>query len=156
MKVAIITANTQEYKDKVESTAGAVIQRMVEQISFQTVFNQTLPQDRAILTTVMNRLIDGHLVDLIITTGGTGVREEDCVPEATLDAVDRLLPGIPEAVRAYNIRYSKRNLLDRSVAGMRKKTLIVNLPDTAKVAKESLEYILPELVHVVETMGLTN
>lgn len=156
MKVAIITANTQEYKDKVESTAGAVIQRMVEQISFQTVFNQTLPQDRAILTTVMNRLIDGHLVDLIITTGGTGAREEDCVPEATLDAVDRLLPGIPEAVRAYNIRYSKRNLLDRSVAGMRKKTLIVNLPDTAKVAKESLEYILPELVHVVETMSLTN
>ena len=67
-------------------------------------------------------------------------------------SADRLLPGIPEAVRAYTLRYTKKVILDRSTAGIRNKTLIVNLPDSAKAAKEGLEYILPELVQVVETM----
>ena len=67
---------------------------------------------------------------------------------------ERLLPGIPEAIRAYNIRYSKKAILDRSAAGIRNHTLMVNLPEGAKSAKESLEYILPELVHVVEMLSL--
>ena len=93
-------------------------------------------------------------MDLILTTGAVEYRERDCAPDALADVADRLLPGIPEALRAYNIRYSKKIILDRSAAGIRKKTLIINLPESAKMAKEDMEYILPEVVQVVETMSL--
>lgn len=152
MKIAIITANTEEYKEKKESAAAAAIQRIVKQVGFQVVFNATLPEDQTMLETVMNRLIDGKLVDVIVTTGSTGVTKKDCVPEATLNVIEKQIPGIPEAIRAYNIRYSKRTILDRSVAGVKNETLVVNLPDTPKLVQESLEYVLPELVHVVDMM----
>ena len=88
-------------------------------------------------------------MELILTTGATGIRKRDCAPDVVMEVSERLLPGIPEAIRAYNIRYSKKAILDRSAAGIRNHTLMVNLPEGAKSAKESLEYILPELVHVV-------
>ena len=69
-------------------------------------------------------------------------------------AADRLLPGIPEALRAYNLRHTKKVILDRSEAGIRKKTLMINLPESAKMAKEDLEYILPEVVQVIDTFSL--
>ena len=69
------------------------------------------------------------------------------------ETADRLLPGIPEALRAYNLRHTKKVILDRSEAGIRKKTLMINLPESAKMAKEDLEYILPEVVQVVDTFS---
>ena len=69
-----------------------------------------------------------------------------CAPDAVRETADRLLPGIPEALRAYNLRHTKKVILDRSEAGIRKKTLMINLPESAKMAKEDLEYILPEAV----------
>ena len=93
-------------------------------------------------------------MDLSLTPGSVGSRERDCAPAAVIEPADRLLPGIPEALRAYNIRYSKKIILDRSAAGIRKKTLIINLPESTKMAKEDMEYILPEVVQVVETMSL--
>lgn len=152
MRAAIITADTLAYKTKDESAAAAVIKRLVEQVGFQVVFNAVLPEDEKVLATVMERLADGELVDVILTTGSTGVQKKDCVPEATRDVVERLVPGIPDAIRTYNIRYSKRAMLDRATAGIRGKTLIVNLPDTAKMVKEGLEYVMPELVHATESL----
>lgn len=125
---------------------------MLKQVSFETKFIKVLPDDRAILSEVMKKLADNNAVDLIITSGGTGFAKDDCTPEATLDIVDRQVPGIPEAMRAYSMRFTKRAMLTRSAAGIRKDTLIVNLPGSPKGAKECLEYILPELVHGVEIL----
>ena len=113
-----------------------------------------LPQEKEVLASVIRQLADSRSVDLILTTGSVGYRERDCAPDAVTETADRLLPGIPEALRAYNIRYSKKIILDRSTAGIRKKTLIINLPESAKISKEDMEYILPEVVQVVETMSL--
>lgn len=152
MRAAIIIASTSGYKGHREDKSGPAIQRMLKQVSFETKFIKVLPDDRAILSEVMKKLADNNLVDLIITSGGTGFAKDDCTPEATLDIVDRQVPGIPEAMRAYSMRFTKRAMLTRSAAGIRKDTLIVNLPGSPKGAKECLEYILPELVHGVEIL----
>ncbi|MEF9941862.1 MAG: MogA/MoaB family molybdenum cofactor biosynthesis protein [Lachnospiraceae bacterium] len=152
MRIAIITASTECYKGLREDASGPVIKRMTSQVGFETKFMKALPKDMEVLSTVMERLSDGKMVDLILTTGGVGCIATDCTPEATLKVVERLIPGIPEAMRAYSMRHTKRTMLTRAVAGIRKRTLIVNLPGSPKLVKECLEYILPELVHTVEVL----
>ena len=154
MRAAIFTLDTGAYKAKAESAAATALKRMLEHVGFEVRAASVLPQERAVLASVLKQLADSGSVDLILTTGAVEYRERDCAPDALADVADRLLPGIPEALRAYNIRYSKKIILDRSAAGIRKKTLIINLPGSAKMAKEDMEYILPEVVQVVETMSL--
>ena len=154
MRAAIFTLDTGAYKAKAESAAATALKRMLEHVGFEVRAASVLPQERAVLASVLKQLADSGSVDLILTTGAVEYRERDCAPDALADVADRLLPGIPEALRAYNIRYSKKIILDRSAAGIRKKTLIINLPESAKMAKEDMEYILPEGVQVVETMSL--
>lgn len=141
------------YKAKKGSAATAALKRMLEQVGFEVKAAGVLPEDKKVLSAVLERLSDTEAVNLILTTGAVGIEENDCAPDVVADISNRLLPGIPEAVRAYNLRYSKRAILDRSAAGIRKNTLLVNLPGKVKAAKESLEYILPELVHVVEMVS---
>lgn len=152
MRAAIIVASTSGYNKLREDKSGPVIERMLKQVGFQIKFKKILPDDRKVLSAVMEKLCDNELVDLIITTGGTGFSADDCTPEATIDILDRQIPGIPEAMRAYSLRFTKRAMLTRSAAGIRKNTMIVNLPGSPKGAKESLEFILPELVHGVEVL----
>ena len=154
MRAAIFTLDTGAYKAKAESAAATALKRMLEHVGFEVRAASVLPQERAVLASVLKQLADSGSVDLILTTGAVEYRERDCAPDALADVADRLLPGIPEALRAYNIRYSKKIILDRSAAGIRKKTLIINLPESAKMAKEDMEYILPEVVQVVETVSL--
>ena len=154
MRAAIFTLDTGAYKAKAESAAATALKRMLEHVGFEVRAASVLPQERAVLASVLKQLADSGSVDLILTTGAVEYRERDCAPDALADVAARLLPGIPEALRAYNIRYSKKIILDRSAAGIRKKTLIINLPESAKMAKEDMEYILPEVVQVVETMSL--
>ena len=101
MKVAIITANTAIYKGNEEDASGKVIKHMLEKEEHEVVFAKALPSDRKVLSTVMQRMADAHLTDLILTTGGAGCALGDCTPEATIDISDRLVPGIPEAMRAH-------------------------------------------------------
>ena len=89
---------------------------------------------------------------MILTTGGTGFSPRDITPEATEDIIDRRVPGIPEAMRAYSMTITKRAMLSRATAGIRKKTLIINLPGSPKAVKESLEYIIDALGHGIEIM----
>ena len=103
---------------------------------------------------VLRQLADTGSVQLILTVGSTGVLKKNCAPDALTDAAERLLPGIPEAIRAYSIRYSKKIILDRSAAGIRNRTVMVNLPDSGKLAKEGIEFILPELVRAVEMLNV--
>ena len=152
MKAAIFTLNTGLYKARKESAAATALKRMLEQVGFEVKAAGVLPEDKKVAFAVLKRLADTGAVEL--TTGGTGIRKKDCAPDVVMEVSERLLPGIPEAIRAYNIRYSKKAILDRSAAGIRKHTLMVNLPEGAKSAKESLEYILPELVHVVEMLSV--
>lgn len=152
MKVAIITANTAIYKGNEEDASGKVIKHMLEKEEHEVVFAKALPSDRKVLSTVMQRMADAHLTDLILTTGGAGCALGDCTPEATIDISDRLVPGIPEAMRAHMMQLTKRAMLNRCVAGIRGDVLIVNLPGKAGAVKECLSYLLPEFVHTVDVL----
>lgn len=154
MRAAVFTLDTGLYKERKESKAATGVKRMLEQVGFEVKAVGVLPKDKKVAFAVLKRLTETEAVDLILTTGGAGVHKKDCAPDVVAEVSERMLPGIPEAIRAYNIRYSKRSVLDRSAAGIRNRTLMVNLPEGAKAAKESLEYILPELVHVVETLSV--
>jgi len=152
MKVAILTANTNIYREQEEDKSGKVIKKIVEEAGLEVVFMKALPNDREVLSTIMQRMADGKLADLILTTGGAGCAPTDCTPEATLDIVDRVVPGIPEAMRAHTAKLTKRAMLNRSAAGIRGDVLIVNLPGKAGAVNECLKYLLPELVHAVNVI----
>lgn len=154
MKAAIFTLDTGAYKAKAESPAASVLKRTLEQVGFEVKAAGHLPQDKEVVASVMRKLADSGSVDLILTTGAAGYLPEDCAPDALSEAADRLLPGIAEALRSYNIRYTKKAILDRSAAGIRNRTLLINLPESAKMAKENMEYIMPEVVQIVETIHL--
>lgn len=154
MRAAIFAIDTGAYKAKAESAAATALKRLLEQVGFEVKAAGVLPQEREVVSSVIRQLSDSESVELILTTGAIGYMEEDCAAEAVADAAHRLLPGIPEALRAYNLRYSKKAILETMAAGIRSKTLIINLPESAKTAKEDMEYILPEVVQVVENISL--
>jgi molybdenum cofactor synthesis domain-containing protein len=111
-----------------------------------------LPDDRQRLSQAMRHMADDLRCDLILTTGGTGFSQRDVTPEATLDVVDRMTPGLTEAMRAKSLEITPRAMLSRAVAGIRGQTLIVNLPGSPKGVRENLNVILPALPHGIRIL----
>lgn len=152
MKVAIITASDSGYAGQREDKSGPLIKQILEENGYQVVHEILLPDDRTRLSQEMARIADNEVAELLLTTGGTGFSPRDCTPEATMDITERIVPGIPEAMRAYSLTITPRAMLSRATAGIRKSTLIINLPGSPKAVKESLEYILPALTHGLEIL----
>ena len=152
-RVAIITSSDTGYRGEREDLSGPAIREIVEKNGYKVVSMDILPDDRAILSKKMAEIADNNTAELILTTGGTGFSPRDIMPEATEDIIDRRVPGIPEAMRAYSMTITKRAMLSRATAGIRKKTLIVNLPGSPKAVKESLEYIIDTLAHGLEILS---
>ena len=111
-----------------------------------------LPDEQEELEQEMIHLADECKCNLILTTGGTGFSMRDVTPEATLAVCDRNAPGIAEAIRAYSMTITKRAMLSRATAGIRGKTLIINLPGSPKAVRESLDYIIDALGHGIEIL----
>ncbi len=147
MRAAIITSSDSGYAGQREDVSGPVIQKILEQHGYEVVHQILLPDDREMLAKEMARIADEGIADLLLTTGGTGFSPRDCMPEATADITERVVPGIPEAIRAYSMTITPRAMLSRAAAGIRKSTLIINLPGSPKAVRESLEYIMPALGH---------
>ncbi len=152
MKVAVITSSDSGYKGEREDLSGAVIEEMVTEYGYEVVKRLLLPDDQEMLSAAMAKIADEESANLILTTGGTGFSQRDCMPEATKAVICREVPGIPEAMRAYSMQFTKRAMLSRSAAGIRKRTLIVNLPGSPKAVRECLEFILPQLGHGLEIL----
>lgn len=144
-RIYVITANNARYNGTEKDLSGPALVKTLEQAGYAIAGQQILPDERKVLADSMKAICDKNAADIIITTGGTGFNPEDCAPEATLDILERLTPGIPEAMRAHAMQTSPLGVLTRAVAGIRKKTLIVNLPGTPAVAQQLLTYILPFL-----------
>ena len=147
MRAAIITSSDSGYAGKREDVSGPVIAEMVREAGYEVVWQKVLPDEQAMLEEAMKEICDEGKADLLLTTGGTGFSPRDVMPEATLAVAERMVPGIPEAMRAYSLQFTKRTMLSRAASGIRKRTLIVNLPGSPKAVQECLEYILPQLDH---------
>ncbi len=152
MRVAIITSSDSGAQGIREDKSGPLIQEIVENLGAEVVSYTLLPDERKQLADAMAAIADEGQAELILTTGGTGFSVRDCMPEATLDIVERQVPGIPEAMRAYSMQFTPRAMLSRAMAGIRKQTLIVNLPGSPKAVSETLEYIYPQLIHGIEIL----
>lgn len=152
MRVAIITSSDSGYAGKREDVSGPVIRDIVEANGYEVVQMTLLPDERAVLAQAMKQIADLKEADLILTTGGTGFSQRDCMPEATQDIAERMVPGIPEAMRFYSLQFTKRAMLSRAAAAIRGETLIVNLPGSPKAVRECLEYIISEIDHGLEIL----
>lgn len=151
-RVAIITLSDSGYAGTRADQSGRVIEELVTKEGYAVASKTLLPDDQFMLQEFLIDLCDNDKADLILTTGGTGFSQRDTTPEATLAVVERVAPGIGEAMRYYSLQITPRAMLSRATAGIRKGTLIVNLPGSPKAVKECLEYILPSLTHGIEIL----
>ena len=151
-RAAVITSSDSGYAGEREDASAPVIVELLEQAGYEITCKVLLPDERSMLSREMARIADEDVAELLVTTGGTGFSPRDCVPEATQDVCERMVPGIPEAMRAYSMQITKRAMLSRQAAGIRKGTLIINLPGSPKACRECLEYILPALEHGIDIL----
>lgn len=149
---AVITLSDKGSKGEREDKSGPAAVEMLEAAGYRVVETLLLPDGKQPLSDELCRLADQRQVDVAFTTGGTGFSERDLTPEATIDVCDRMANGIADAIRQYSLQITGRAMLSRAVSGIRKKTLIVNLPGSPKAVRECLEYILPELRHGLEIL----
>ncbi|AFS79901.1 molybdopterin adenylyltransferase [Gottschalkia acidurici 9a] len=152
-RVGIITASDKGSTGQREDKSGLVIREIVEEKGYKVEKQVILPDDLDSLSNEMINMCDNLKIDLILTTGGTGFAKRDVTPEATLKVIDRLVPGIPEAMRNFSLQFTPRAMLSRATSGIRKDTtLIINLPGSPKAVRETLEYIIDSVHHGLEIM----
>lgn len=151
-RAGIITASDKGSRGEREDLSGAMIREFLGQEGYEIVSMKILPDDEDCLYEEMVRLADDEKVDVIFTTGGTGLSPRDNTPEATLRAATKSVPGIAEAIRQYSLAITPRAMLSRAVSVMRNQTLIINLPGSPKAVRESLGFILPSLGHGIGIM----
>jgi molybdenum cofactor synthesis domain-containing protein len=145
---AILTLSDKGAKGEREDLAGPLIREMIAGIGASVQYYEVVPDEKDL---IKEKLIDySKKVDLIVTTGGTGLSPRDVTPEATREVLDKEIPGIAEAMRLAGLGKTKRAMLSRAVAGVRGKTLIINLPGSPKAVKEGLEAIMDVVPHAIE------
>ncbi len=149
---AWITLSDKGSKGEREDKSGPLIGEMLTEAGYEVVEGILIPDGVEELSKQLIRLADDVKVNLILTTGGTGFSPRDLTPEATIAVCDRMTPGIAEAVRAYSMTKTPTAMLSRAAAGMRKQTLIINLPGSPKAVRECLEFLMHPLEHGLEIM----
>jgi molybdopterin adenylyltransferase len=150
IRVAILTVSDKGASGQRVDTAGPAVASLLDSIGAKIIDTAVLPDIRETVAAQLRRWADQTQVDLILTTGGTGLAPRDVTPEATLDVADRLVPGIAESMRESGRKSTHLSSLSRSVAVIHARTLIINLPGSERGARESLESILELLPHAVE------
>jgi len=147
ISACILTLSDKGSRGEREDLGGPIIKNMIAAIA-EVRYYEIIPDDREL---IKEKLIEySKNVDLIITTGGTGLSPRDVAPEATLAVIDKEIPGIAEAMRIEGLRKTKRAMLSRAVAGIRGHALIINLPGSPKAVKEGLEAIMDVIPHAIE------
>ncbi|HEX2945492.1 MAG TPA: MogA/MoaB family molybdenum cofactor biosynthesis protein [Clostridia bacterium] len=152
IKAGIITASDKGHAGERIDESGRLLSEILQKMGAEVVDYVVVPDERSIISSNMKRMSDELGIDLILTTGGTGFSPRDVTPEATLDVIDRNVPGIPEAMRAASLRMTPHAMLSRAVSGIRNRTLIINLPGSPRGVQECMDIILPAIPHGIQIL----
>ena len=152
IKVAILTISDRSSTGEREDRSGPVLMEAVQNAGWEPTISNIIPDDIEEIVSTLTTWADSGEHNVILTTGGTGFTPRDITPEATRKVVDRDAPGMAEAMRTGSLQITPHAMLSRAVAGIRKSTLIINLPGSPKAALENFRIILPVLPHAVQML----
>jgi molybdopterin adenylyltransferase len=152
MKVGILTISDKGSREEREDLSGKVIEEVVKKINGEVKYYQIIPDEKDIIRKELIKAVDELHLDLILTTGGTGLAKRDVTPDATLEVIEKEVSGISEIIRSESFKKTNRAILSRGMAGIRKESLIINLPGSPKGVRESLEVVLEALPHGIEIL----
>jgi molybdenum cofactor synthesis domain-containing protein len=152
MRIGILTISDRAARGEYEDRSGPLLREVIENQGWELIRFEIVSDHQAEIEEHLRQWSDSGEVDLILTTGGTGFSPRDRAPEATQTVIDRLAPGLVEAMRAASLKVTPHAMLSRAAAGIRGNTLIVNLPGSPRAAEENLAVILPSLPHAVDLL----
>lgn len=146
----ILTMSDKGSRGEREDLSGKEIERMIKDLPAEIKAYEVIPDEAQIISKKLIEFADEKKLDLIITTGGTGVSPRDVTPEATKAVIERELPGMAEAMRFESLKKTPNAMISRAVCGIRKLSLIINLPGSPKAVRENLQVVLPAISHAIE------
>lgn len=152
IKAAVLTISDRCSADKQIDLSGPCIEDILKENNFDVCDMRIVPDDQTRISDELIHFADVAKVDLVFTTGGTGFGLRDVTPEATISVCEKTVPGFGELMRAKSLEKTRNAVLSRATAGIRKNTLIINLPGSPKAVRECLEMILDVLPHAVKMM----
>jgi molybdenum cofactor synthesis domain-containing protein len=153
IRVAVLTISDKCSQGNREDKSGKIVQELLDKKLYKIEKYEIIPDEPAMIQEKLINYCDKLNLDLVLTDGGTGFTKRDNTPEATAAVIDKVVPGIPEAMRAEGFKKTKRAMLSRGIAGIRGRTLIINLPGSSRGCRESLEVILDELIHGLDMLA---
>jgi molybdenum cofactor synthesis domain-containing protein len=150
-KVGVLTLSDKGARGEREDESGPLLTTMVTELG-EVIRYQVIPDDFNTIILMLKSWSDDVGLDLILTTGGTGLSPRDCAPQATQSLLDYEVPGMAEAMRMASLKITPRAMLSRALVGVRKQTMIINLPGSPKAARENFAVLLPVLSHALEKL----
>lgn len=151
-RIAILTVSDRGSRGEREDLSGQAVEDAVAARGWKVEAREVVPDEKEAVEACLRHYSDDLGVDLVLTTGGTGLSPRDVTPEATMEVIERKAPGFAEAMRAASLDITPHAMLSRAVSGIRRRTLIVNLPGSPRAARENLEVILPALPHGMDKL----
>jgi molybdenum cofactor synthesis domain-containing protein len=152
LRFGILTLSDRSSRGERADSSGPALARVIQAENWSVAKQALLPDNESAIREILSQWVDSGEVDIILTTGGTGFSPRDVTPEATRAVIDREAPGLAEAMRAASLKITPHAMLSRIVTGIRKQTLIINLPGSPKGAVENLQVVLPVLPHAVQLL----
>lgn len=149
---AVITVSDKGYRGEREDTSGPNLVKILRDRGFDVVHTSIVPDERERIREELIKCADERKIALVLTTGGTGFSPRDITPEATMEVVERPTPGIPEAMRAESMRITPKGCLSRSAAGIRGRSLIINLPGSKKASQENILAVIDPVAHGLDML----
>ncbi|HDG97927.1 MAG: molybdenum cofactor biosynthesis protein [Deltaproteobacteria bacterium] len=152
-RAAVLTISDKGSRGEREDRSGDALEKLLDENGFQVAYRYIVPDEPELIQRTLIKWADEEGLSLIVTTGGTGLTPRDVTPQATLSVIDYEVPGMAEAMRAESLKKTPHAMLSRAVTGVRKQTLIINVPGSPKAAVENLSVVIPALEHALSKLA---